>query len=459
MSDPESVAGRSAASIGRALQAREISPVALAEYLLDGIGNQTSPVFLSITADRALKEARAAEKRIASNRPLSPLDGVPVAWKDLFDLEGLTTTAGSDVYRDAPPATEDATVASNLTAAGMVSLGKVNLTEFAYSGLGLNPHYGTPVNPRGKDEPRVPGGSSSGCGVAVASGLAPCAIGTDTGGSVRIPSAFNGITGFKPTIDRVSSEGVFPLSRTLDTVGPLARSVEDCILLDAALRGAVSATVVRRPLRELSIFVPESVVLDDVEPEVMKNFEASLACLEARGATIRSGPVPVFSQAAKLAEEFGSIAAVDAYVEHCDLVDGPDVSRVDSRVVDRILGGKRMSAHALATLQRARLQLIRELASMVDGALIAMPTVPHVAPKIGPLEADKALFHRVNLKTLRNTMMGNFLDLPGLAMPNGVGEANMPTSFLLSGTANQDDLVLGYGLSVQAAFEELQSDR
>lgn len=454
MSNPETVAERSAASIGRALQAREISPVALTEYLLERIARQASPVFLAVTGERAMQEARMAEQRILANRPLSPLDGVPVAWKDLFDMKGVTTTAGSDVYRDASPAEKDAPVVANLAAAGMVSLGKVNLTEFAYSGLGLNPHHGTPVNPFGKDEARAPGGSSSGSGVAVAAGLAPCAIGTDTGGSVRIPSAFNGLTGLKTSEGRISAEGVFPLSRTLDTVGPLARSVEDCILLDAALRGAAAPSVIRRPLSELSVYVPETVVLDDVEPDVMKNFEASLADLEARGATVRSGPMPVFAKAAELATTYGSIAAADAYVEHRDLVDGPEVARVDSRVVDRILGGKKMTAYELLVLQRARAALIAELRADFDGVMFAMPTVPHVAPAIAPLEADKELFHRVNLKTLRNTMMGNFLNLPGLAMPNGFDGGGMPTSFLLSGLAGQDDLVLGYGTSVQAAFDE-----
>lgn len=454
MSDPQSVATRSAASIGRALQAREVSPVALVEYLIEKIGKQDSPVFLNVTADRALREAAAAERRILANRPLSPLDGVPVAWKDLVNLEGETTTAGSDVYRDAPAAASDAPIVTNLAAAGMVSLGKVNLTEFAYSGLGLNPHYGTPVNPHCRDERRVPGGSSSGSGVAVASGLAPCAIGSDTGGSIRIPSAFNGITGFKPSIGRINTKGVFPLSKSLDTVGPLARSVEDCVLVDAALRGAVAPTVVRRPLQELSIFVPETIVLDDVQPDVMKNFEASLSALAARGAKIRTGPLPIFTRVTELATLYGTITAADAYVEHRALVEGPDVSRIDSRVVDRIMGGKKMSSYDLIKLQRAQAELIDELASVLQGAMLAMPTIAHVAPEIAPLEADKELFHRVNLKTLRNTMIGNFLDLPGLAMPNGTDGAGMPTSFLLSAVSGDDERLLGFGLSVEAALGE-----
>ncbi|MBW3097807.1 amidase [Pseudohoeflea coraliihabitans] len=452
MPDLQAIASRSAAAIGRALQAGETTPVALVEHLLETISDQSSPVFLAVTAERARTEARAAEQRLADNRPLSPLDGVPVAWKDLIDVEGVPTTAGSAVYRDQAAATRDAPVVTHLAGAGMVTLGKLNLTEFAYSGLGLNPHFGTPVNPHGNGAPRVPGGSSSGCGVAVASGMVPCAIGTDTGGSIRIPAAFNGITGFKPSGGRIDDTRVFPLSRSLDTIGPLARSVEDCILLDAALRGATAPAMVRRPLHELSIFVAETVVLDAVDPAVMANFEASLRRLEQHGATIRSGPLPIFARTVELAARYGSIAAADAYAEHRELVDGPDVSRIDSRVVDRIMGGKKMTAHDLIMLQRARRDLVAELRSWLDGALVAMPTVAHIAPQIAPLEADKELFHRVNLKTLRNTMVGNFLDLPGLAMPNGVDENQMPTGFLLSAASGRDEDVLSFGPAVEAAL-------
>ncbi|WP_212523522.1 amidase [Actibacterium sp. MT2.3-13A] len=449
MADLEALSGRSAATIARALAAGEASPVALAELLLDRIAAQSSPVFLAVTRERALAEARAAQARLTAGRALSPLDGVPIAWKDLIDVAGTRTTAASDIYRDAEPARADAPIVANAAAAGMVSLGKLNLTEFAYSGLGLNPHYGTPVNPNDPATPRAPGGSSSGSGVAVASGLAPVAIGTDTGGSVRIPSAFNGVVGYKSSEGRISTAGVFALSRTHDTIGPLARSVEDCVLSEMVLRGAATSAVRRRPAEGLRIFVPETVVLDDLDPAVAANFEASLRRLEAAGARIERGPLPPFAEALRLAGEIGTITAAEAYVEHRALVDGPEAARIDRRVVARIMGGKRMPASGLITLHRARAAGMAELAGRLDGALLAMPTTPHTAPEIAPLEADDELFHRVNLKTLRNTLIGNFLNLPGLAIPNGRDADGLPTSFLLAATGGEDDRLLGAGLGVE----------
>lgn len=257
VTNADQLIGRSAATIARAMAAEELSPVAFTDCLLERIDNQTSPVFLNVTRDRAMAEARAAEARMKTGKPLSPLDGVPIAWKDLIDMKGETTTAASDIYRNAEPACDDAPIVAHAKAAGMVSLGKVNLTEFAYSGLGLNPHFGTPLNPNDPETPRSPGGSSSGSGVAVALGLAPIAIGTDTGGSVRIPAAFNGVVGYKPSERRIDSTGVFALSRTLDTVGPLAQTVEDCVLTELVLRGVVTSSVRRADVSKLRIFVPK----------------------------------------------------------------------------------------------------------------------------------------------------------------------------------------------------------
>jgi aspartyl-tRNA(Asn)/glutamyl-tRNA(Gln) amidotransferase subunit A len=330
----------------------------------------------------------------------------------------------------------------------MVSLGKVNLTEFAYSGIGLNPHFGTPHNPNSQ-VPHSPGGSSSGSGVAVAGGLAPIAIGTDTGGSVRIPAAFNGVVGYKSSEGRIDKSGVFALSQTLDTVGPLARSVEDCILSDAILRGAVSSAVCRHPVASLRIFVPQSVVFDGIEPAVQTHFEESLERLAMSGATIRRAECPAFQQAFDLAGEIGTITAAEAYATHRAIVDGPDAASIDGRVLARIELGKKMIAGDLIRLHEERRRLQGELAAQLDGWLMAMPTAPHVAPEIAPLEADVELFHRVNLKTLRNTAIGNFLNLPGVAIPSGRDKSGLPTSFLLSGIAGSDDLLLGHALTAE----------
>lgn len=449
MMDPAAFVGSTAALIGRAIAARELDPVSFTEVLLERIAAQSSPVFLTVTRDRALAEAKAARDRAQTGRMLSPLDGVPIAWKDLIDMANERTTAASDLFRDAAPAGADAPIVANAAAAGMVSLGKLNLTEFAYSGIGLNPHYGTPLNPRSGDGPRSPGGSSSGSGVAVAGNLAPVAIGTDTGGSVRIPAAFNGITGYKSSEGRIDATGVFALSRTLDTVGPLAQTVEDCILADAAMRGIVGGMVHRADPKSLRVFVPESVVLDGLETAVAANFEAVLERLQSAGVSITRGRLPEFEEAAALTGEIGTITAAEAYFEHAERVDGPDRARIDRRVVARIDLGKAMSATGLLRLQRARLAAMASLAARLDGALLAMPTAPHVAPLTAPLEADDALFHKTNLLTLRNTAIGNFLNLPGVAIPNGTGEGGMPTSFLLSAPAGADERLLGAALALE----------
>jgi aspartyl-tRNA(Asn)/glutamyl-tRNA(Gln) amidotransferase subunit A len=314
MTDLAQLALRSASEIGLALARRDCSPVILAEYLLDRIeASIDDHIFLCVTRERAIAEAKASEKRLAAGQALSPLDGVPIAWKDLFDMAGEVTTAGSMIYRDAPPANKDAAVVANATAAGMVALGKTNLNEFAYSGLGLNPHYGTPKNPHGHD--RAPGGSSSGSAVAVARGLVPCAIGTDTGGSVRIPAGFNGLVGYKPSDGRIGKNGVFPLSRTLDTIGPLARTVEDCIALDRGMRGVAPTKVQPQIVEGLKLIVPETIVLDGLEPDVTKNFEASLTQLASAGASILRQSLPTFDNVYREIAEHGAISAYESFAD------------------------------------------------------------------------------------------------------------------------------------------------
>jgi aspartyl-tRNA(Asn)/glutamyl-tRNA(Gln) amidotransferase subunit A len=253
-------------------------------------------IFIDVMAERALGEAKAARKRLKAGKPLSALDGVPVGWKDLFDLGGRVTTAGSIVLKNDPPAKTDAALVAAGKRAGLVSIGTLNMTEFAYSGIGLNPHYGTPRNPNGTGAPRSPGGSSSASGVVVAKGLLPLAIGTDTGGSIRIPASFNGVVGYKSSVGHSAMDGVFPLSRSLDTLGPLARTVEDCVLADAVLRGIARPAPRKRPLSELTFMVPENIVFDGAEPAVQANFDAAVARLAKAGAKIRHKAFPAFNR-------------------------------------------------------------------------------------------------------------------------------------------------------------------
>ncbi len=406
-------------------------------------------IFIEVLTARALKEAGAARKRLKEGRPLSALDGVPVAWKDLFDIEGRVTTAGSVVLKSNAPAARDAALLAAGVRAGLVTIGATNMTEFAYSGIGINPHYGTPRNPCDPKVARAPGGSSSGAAVAVAAGLVPIAIGTDTGGSIRVPAAFNGITGYKTSTGHYPMTGVFPLSRSLDTLGPLALTVEDCVLTDMVLRGAAAPAARRASVEGLTILAPETLVLDGCEPEVLANFEASLARLAKAGARIVRAPMPQLAAIPELIGKHGHLLAAEALQVHQALIHSPAAARMDRRVVKRILLAAGMSALDLVEVQQARVRLIAETNAAIGEAIVAFPCAPHVAMPLGPLEADDDVFFRANAKTLRNTMVGNFLDWCGVALPNGTGAGGMPTGLLLSAIHGRDTAVLSAALSIE----------
>jgi len=304
---------QSAAEIGRLVAAGRLDPVDVAEFFLGRIDrDRENPSFITVTRERALKEADASRKRLREGRPAGPLDGVPMAWKDLVDMAGERTTAGSALFAESEPKPVDAPIVANLSAAGMVALGKTNLSEFAFSALGLNPHFGTPRNPRDAATPRIAGGSSSGAAVAVAAGLAPCAIGSDTGGSIRAPASFCGIVGFKTSEGRIDKRGVFPLSRTLDTIGPMARTVEDCVLIDMALRGAPTTPVRALDLKRVEIVVPDKTGIDDADAAVTANLEAVMKTLASEGAKIVSRSVPSLGAMRSLVAQYGSLVAIEA---------------------------------------------------------------------------------------------------------------------------------------------------
>lgn len=456
MIDAQTLSRATAAGIGRLIAGGATDPIEVAEHFIaEAERAQQRNVYLCVTAERARREAAASAKRHREGRALGPLDGVPLSWKDLFDIAGTPTTAASALLRDSEPVQHDAPVVARLAAAGMVCLGKVNLTEFAYSGLGLNPHYGTPANPHDTAVARAPGGSSSGSAVSVADGSAPCSIGSDTGGSVRIPAAFNGLVGYKTSERRIDKSGAFPLSDTYDTVGPLTRSVEDAVLLDLAMRGAVVSGVRRADLSTLRLIVPESVAFDGIEDAVAQNFEDCIDRLSHAGAKVDRRRFALLEEVEAVTADHGSLTAAEAYFVHRGRVDGDDCAKIDRRVVDRILGGKRMSSHDLISILRHRGRLIAAFDQELDGALLAMPTAPHTAPEIAPLEADDAYFHKVNLKTLRNTMLGNFLATCGLALPSGRDAGGLPTSILFSAPCGQDELLLSYGLAIESALIEV----
>ena len=443
---------KSAAEIGRRIAKGSLDPVEAAEFFLDRIErDRNNPSFILVTRTRALDEAEASRKRHREGHAAGPLDGVPIAWKDLVDMAGERTTAGSALYADSPPKEKDAPIAANLAAAGMVALGKTNLSEFAFSALGLNPHFGTPRNPHDPATPRIAGGSSSGAAVAVAGGLSPCAIGSDTGGSIRAPAGFCGIVGFKTSEGRIDKQGVFPLSHTLDTIGPLAHTVEDCVLIEMALRGQSTNPVRPVDLSGVEFVVPDKTGIDDAEPAVAANLDSTLNRLGAAGAKVTSRPIPQIAAMRALSAQYGSFVAIEAYAEHRAIFDSADAQRMDRRVVRRAIGG-RVSERDALNLQRGREELIAALSDELKGALLVLPTTPMTAPAIAPLEGDDELFRLTNLRTIHYTFLGNLFRMCGLALPSGTDSAGLPTGVQFLAPGGDDDRLLSIGLSMEKAL-------
>lgn len=446
MPSPSSIAGLSVL-----LQSGALDPVDLAQQTFEAIaGYSDTAVFTELLEERAMAEAMRASARIRAGRSRGLLDGIPVAWKDLFDTQGAETTAGS-VVLSGGPAAGDAPVVAALADAGMVAVGRTNLSEFAFSGLGINPHYATPLNPLSRDVPRLPGGSSSGSAVAVAAGLVPVAIGTDTGGSIRIPAAFNGIVGYKATRGRYPMDGVFPLAKSLDSLGPLCRTVQDAIWVDAAMRGRAAPDIARADLGGLKLVVPTTVVFDDAEAGVIAAFDAAIGRLEKAGVRVERRAMPIFAEVFEISARHGALVTAEAYALHRERLQSEAASRMDQRVVARIRLGEKIGAEDMAAILDARRRMIAAFAAEFEpGTLLAHPTLPHVAPPIAPLLADDDLFFKINGKTLRNTLIGNFLDGCGVSIPCGTGDAGMPVGFLLSGRQNDDDHLLSVALAAEA---------
>jgi aspartyl-tRNA(Asn)/glutamyl-tRNA(Gln) amidotransferase subunit A len=443
---------QSAAEIGRLIARGRLDPVKVAEFFLDRIErDRENPSFILVMRERALKEAAASRARHREGRAAGPLDGVPIAWKDLVDMAGERTTAGSALYAESPPKENDAPIVANLAAAGMAALGKTNLSEFAFSALGLNPHFGTPRNPRDPATPRIAGGSSSGAAVAVAGGLAPCAIGSDTGGSIRAPASFCGIVGFKTSEGRIDKRGVFPLSRTLDTIGPMAHTVEDCVLIDMALRGQSSTSVRPIDLTGVEFVAPDKSGIDDAEPAVAANLETALKWLAGAGAKVKSRAVRSIGAMRALSAQFGSMVAIEAYAEHRAIFDSADAKRMDRRVVNRAMGG-RVSERDATNFQRGREELIAALVDELKGAVLVLPATPMTAPAIDPLERDDELFRVTNLRAIHYTFLGNLFRMCGLALPSGTDAAGLPTGVQFLAPSGEDERLLSIGLSMETVL-------
>jgi aspartyl-tRNA(Asn)/glutamyl-tRNA(Gln) amidotransferase subunit A len=379
----------------------------------------------------------------------SPLAGIPVSVKDLFDIEGQPTPAGSSILQDAPPAARDAVAVARLRAAGAVIVGRSHMTEVAFSGVGTNPHF--PPLPNSHDPERVPGGSSSGAAVSVAQGAAAVGLGTDTGGSTRIPAALCGVVGFKPTKRRISCEGVLPLSLTLDSVGPIANSIECCRIVDAILSDEPIAQHPPLELRGLRFLVPDNYVLDQMDAAVARDYEAALSRLAAAGAKLELRALPALSRVPE-AYARGTIAGVEAYAWHRRRGTLAQRDRFDPNVLARIEHGGKMLAADFLDLLEARAAIIADADRATQGYDgVLMPTTPIVAPRIADV-ADAAGFAAANALLLRNPMTTNFLDRCAISVrmhPAG----SQPTGLMLVGQADGDARLFAVAHAVESSID------
>ena len=416
-------------------------------------GDEGRRIFTRVYDEAALAAARASVDRAKSGISLGPLDGRVVSVKDLFDVAGEATTAGSAVLRSAPAAAQDAVIVQRLRAAGAVIVGKTNMTEFAFSGIGINPHYGTPGNAR--DVTRIPGGSSSGAGVAVARGMSEISIGSDTGGSVRIPSALNGVTGFKPTQARVTREGAFPLSFSLDTVGPLARSVIDCAQTDAVLSGQTWTQLPERDVRGLRIGIPRGLLFTQTEGTVQKAFDQVIEELSRAGARVTDVQLDQWLGAPFKLQEKGTLIAAEAAYIHAETL-ATQPGAIDPFVLARIQRGETVAAAHYVSVQRARAQLQQTLdAQIADFDLLMLPTVPFVAPRIDAL-VDMDAFNQANMLVLRNPSVFNFYDLPAMSLPVNTTGSALPVGLMAVGRRGCDRDLLAMCAALQAQMSTLK---
>jgi aspartyl-tRNA(Asn)/glutamyl-tRNA(Gln) amidotransferase subunit A len=439
------------------LAAGRATSIALTEQALariDDADGEGPTTFLKVYRDPALAAAEASDRARGFGIVPSALAGIPVSIKDLFDVAGEVTLAGSKALADRPPARSDAPVVARLRAAGAILMGRTNMTEFAYSGIGANPHYGTPRNPYDRATGRIPGGSSSGAAVSVSDGMAAMGLGSDTAGSVRIPAAFCGLTGFKPTARRIPLKGAFPLSGTLDSIGPLAPSVACCTLVDAILAGDPPGPLDPRPMAGLRLLAPQNYLVDELDETVAAAYGRALAALSAAGARVDEVRLEVLDEVAEV-NITGGFATVEAYAVHRRLM-AEKGDLYDPKVYSRMKLGAEVSAADYLDLLAARAdQRTRIDRTTEPYDAVISPTIPIIAPPIDAVD-DEDDFRRNNLLALRNTRVANFLDRCAITLPcHRAGEA--PVGLMLMGETMGDRRLFEVAAAVEAALAGIRS--
>ena len=426
---------------------------ALVEACLERYGDPNGEglrAFISLDAKVVTEAAEEADRRRAAGRSRSPYEGIPIAIKDLFDVAGERTRAGSRAFNDRPPATRDARVIARLRAAGFMPFGRANMTEFAYSGLGMNAHFGTPVNPWRRQEGRIPGGSTSGGAVAVKDGMAPIALGSDTGGSCRIPAAFCGIVGFKPTASRIPTIGTVPLAPTFDSIGSLGNDVQSCAIIDAVLCGEAPSGVGDFPVDGAKLAVPQKLVLDGLAAEVAQSFAQAVSRLSKSGARIVDVSLEELGEIAEINAR-GGIVNAEAWGHRRRIVETA-AERCDPWVLARFEAGKRINVADYIEMRELRADLIARVAAITApfDALI-FPTVPVVPPTLDAMR-DGDLSRKANNLILRNAAVGNFLDRCAVSIPcHEPGAA--PVGLMLIGETGADRRLLALAHALEPVIK------
>lgn len=417
------------------------------EIILSRLANRAAEkVFTRLYAEPARAAADASDARKRAGVTFGPLDGTIVSIKDLFDVAGEQTTAGSLMLRTAAPASDDAAIVRRLRQAGAVIIGKTNMTEFAFTAIGDNMHYGTPGN--AVDATRIPGGSSSGAGVSVGEGTSDVSIGSDTGGSIRIPAALNGVVGFKPTARRVPLTGAFPLSGTLDSIGPLARTVAQCAATDAVMAGEVPTELVAVSLAGLRVGVPRGVLFGDTEGEVMTSFERCLGKIEQAGARIADLSIDDMIADLRAATKRGSIAAMEGAEVHADWLATGASAPVDPHVSGPLSRAAMLPVPVYIRALRRRRALVAamdERLASVD--VLALPTTPVTAPTIVSMAENAELRDHVEGLLLRNTQVANQFDLCAISLP--MPDMALPAGLMLVARNGHDRHLLRIAAEVE----------
>jgi aspartyl-tRNA(Asn)/glutamyl-tRNA(Gln) amidotransferase subunit A len=443
-------------ALARDLDKGAVTAVALVETALARIqepAGEGARAFIALDGAAALDQAAFYDHQRKTGRTVPPYAGIPIGVKDLFDLKGQVTRAGSAILATAAPAEADAPAIARLKSQGFIAVGRNNMTEFAYSGVGLNPHYGTPRSPYDRETGRIPGGSSSGGAVAVADGMVPLAIGSDTGGSCRIPAAYNGIVGYKSSTGRVPTTGAYPLSKTLDTVGPLAATVDCCAIADAIMAGDWDGNIAT-PRHTLRFAMPRDYFAGMIDDAVASAFDRATALLAQSGILIEEASFPELTQLPAINAK-GGISAVEAILFHrAQIAEKGD--GYDPRVRRRIELGSLISAPDYVDILAMRQKLIRQFnQAMIGFDALIMPTTCNEPPAISALARDDD-YLKLNFMSLRNTFTGNFLDCCGISLPMH-REGEPPTGLMLMAPHGQDQQMFTIAKTVEGILASLRS--